>query len=73
MNTQVKPESESKRLADLIASVMTGEGQPAAQATVDAEVVREAREHLLAERPSHHDLATVDFQRLDVESDWTDV
>ena len=72
---QVKSDRDPRVLANLIAAAHGtaapgSEGEPLA---VEANLVREVREHLEAARTPRQELETVNFQRLDTENDWTDL
>ncbi len=69
---QVKSERDPRVLADLIAQTH-GTAAVDDKLAVEANLVREVRQHLERERPSREELETVNFQRLDSENDWTDI
>lgn len=71
ISIQVKSDRDPRVLADLIAQTQRDESAP--QAAPEAELVREFIAQQDADRPSHDELDTVNFQRLDDDNDWTDV
>jgi hypothetical protein len=67
---QVTAEGDPGALADLIQSTQRAPTDPAAP---QDDLVREFIAQQDAERPSHDEIDTVNFQRLDDDNDWTDV
>jgi hypothetical protein len=61
-----------KELAQMIASTHGEDVRDAAVAQV-ATLVRSHQEESEKKRPSRNDLETVDFDKLDHETDWSDV
>lgn len=72
ISVKVKSDRDPRVLADLIAST---HGQQEATQVVapEGEFLRAFIAQQDAARPAHSELETVNFQRLDDESDWTDV
>ena len=73
ISIRVKADRDPSVLADLIETTQTAAGSGTALPTPDDELLRALIAQQVAEPPSHHELDTVDFQRLDDENDWTDV
>jgi hypothetical protein len=69
---QVKSDRDPRVLADLIAQTH-GSAEVDDKLAVEANLVREVRQQLEADRPSRQELETVNFRRLDTENDWTDL
>jgi hypothetical protein len=69
---QVKSDRDPRVLADLIAQAHGTEAVDEKLA-VEANLVREVRQAIEAERTPRQELETVNFQRLDSENDWTDL
>ncbi len=69
----IKAGRDPQALAELIATAVNG--QPVADPKVlhAGKLLRDEQERAEAERPSRHDIETVDFARLDAENDWSDV
>jgi hypothetical protein len=70
INIQVTAEGDPRALADLIESTQAA---PTDQRASQGDFVREFIAQQDAERPSHDEIDTVNFQRLDDDNDWTDV
>ena len=74
IHIQVKSDRDPRVLADLIAQAHgTAEVDGNEKLAVEANLVREVRQHLEATRTPRQELETVNFQRLDTENDWTDL
>jgi hypothetical protein len=71
ISIQVKSERDPRVLADLIASTQSPD--EVVHVAPEGEFLREFIAQQDAERAPHSELETVNFQRLDDESDWTDV
>ena len=69
---QVKSDRDPRVLADLIAQA-TGTAAVDDKLAVEANLVREVRQAIEAERTPREELEPVNFQRLDSEHDWTDL
>lgn len=72
ISIQVKSDRDPRVLADLIASTQSPD-EASHVAVPEGEFLREFIAQQDADRPPHSELETVNFQRLDDESDWTDV
>jgi hypothetical protein len=75
IDIHVQSDGDPQVLADLIASTLHGHIGPVAETSLAAvgKLVREHQEQAEAARPTRAQLETVDFQRIDDETDWTDV
>jgi hypothetical protein len=74
VDIKVTGRDEPEALANLIASLEAEASEDATPSTAEvAELVKLEQAQAERNRPSHQDLATVDYARLDPESDWTDV
>jgi hypothetical protein len=72
ISIQVTAEGDPHALADLISSTERA-SEPAIPANPAQEFLREYITQQDAERPSHDEIDTVNFKRLDDDNDWTDV
>ena len=72
IDIQIKAGGEPKALAELIASTQGEDVRDPSVAQV-ATLVRTHQAEDEKARPSCNDLPTVDFQKLDPETDWSDV
>jgi hypothetical protein len=74
VDIKVTGRDEPEALALLIASLEAEEAEGLAPPTAQvAELVKLEQAEAEKNRPSHQDLATVDYARLDPEADWTDI
>jgi hypothetical protein len=74
VDIKVTGRDEPEALANLIASLEAEAAEDLAPPTAHvAELVKLEQAEAERNRPSHQDLATVDYARLDPEADWTDV
>ena len=69
---QVKSDRDPRVLADLIAQAH-GTAAVDDKLAVEANLVKEVRQAIEAERTPRQELETVNFSRLDSENDWTDL
>ena len=72
IDIQIKADRGEKTLAQMIASTQGENVVDPAVAQVGS-LVRSHQAEQEKQRPSAHDLQTVDFQKLDPETDWSDV
>jgi hypothetical protein len=72
IDIQIKTGQGEKALAQMIASTQGENVADPAVAQVGA-LVRDHQAEQEKARPSVNDLQTVDFQKLDAETDWSDV
>lgn len=73
IDIQIKAEGRGpKALAQMIASTQ-GEDVRDASVSQVATLVRTHQAEVEATRPSHQELETVDFKKLDADNDWSDV
>ena len=72
IDIQIKAGREPKALAELIASTQGEDVRDPGVAQV-ASLVRTHQAEVEKARPSANDLETVDFKKLDPETDWSDV
>ena len=79
IDIQIKSEGdgdgEAEALAELIASTLHGHIAPDPQSDLAAvgKLVRDELERAEQRRPSRQQLETVDFAKIDDETDWSDV
>ena len=72
IHIEVKSDRDPRVLADLIASTQDP-SEASRTVAPEGEFLRAFIAQQDADRPAHSELETVNFQRLDDESDWTDV
>lgn len=72
IDIQIKAGREPKALAELIASTQGEDVRDPSVAQV-ASLVRTHQAEVEKTRPTLNDLETVDFKKLDPETDWSDV
>jgi hypothetical protein len=69
---QIKADCDPKALAELIASQeSTAPVDPKLE--IEATMLREHQEQVERDRPTCHELETVNYQKLDDDNDWTDL
>ena len=75
IEVQVKSGGDPQVLAELIASTLHGHVIPDPEGDLAAigKLVRQQQERAEEERPSREQIETVNFARLDAETDWSDV
>lgn len=68
-------DDDPRALAELIAATLHGEvlTDPSGPQSTAGKLVRERQEAAERERPSRDQLATVNFQKLDDDLDWTEL
>ena len=72
IDIQIKAGRDAKALAELIASTQGEDVRDPGVAQV-ATLVRTHQAEVEKSRPSVNELETVDFQKLDADTDWSDV
>lgn len=72
IHIQVKAENDPSVLAELIASTQ-GESRVDPKLAVEAELLRELQAQAERNRLPHEAIETVNFTKLDDDTDWTDV
>ena len=72
---EIKAGDKPDELAELIASTLHGHiaPNPESGAATLGKLVRRQQELAEQARPSRHDIATVDFTKIDDENDWSNV
>lgn len=75
IDIQIKDDGDPQVLADLIASTLHGHIAPDPQSDLAAvgKLVREELERAERKRPSRQQVETVNFAKIDDETDWSDV
>ena len=75
IDIQVESDGDPQVLAELIASTLHGHIVPDPQSSMAAvgKLVREQQEHAELTRPSRQQIETVNFAKIDDDTDWTDV
>ena len=69
---QIKSDRDPKALADLIASQESNHPvDPMLE--IEAMMLREHHEQVERDRPTCHELETVNYQKLDADNDWTEI
>jgi len=72
IHVQVTSDQAPQALAELIASTQ-GEDVLDPKLAVEASLIRDHQLEAQRERPSHQELSTVDFAKLDADNDWSDL
>jgi hypothetical protein len=72
IHVQVTSDQAPKALAELIASTQ-GEETLDPKLAIEASLIRDHQLQAVRERPSHAELDTVDFTKLDPDNDWSDL
>ncbi|HEY5944644.1 MAG TPA: hypothetical protein VIV40_04095 [Kofleriaceae bacterium] len=75
IDIQIKSGGDPQTLAELIASTLHGHIVPDPESDLAAigKLVREQQEHAEQRRPSRQQIETVNFAKIDDETDWSDV
>jgi hypothetical protein len=75
IDIQIRGDGNPQVLADLIASTLHGHPVPDPSSDLAAvgKLVREQIEQAEARRPSREQIETVDFAKIDDETDWSDL
>jgi hypothetical protein len=72
IHVQVTSDQAPQALADLIASTQ-GEDSLDPKLAIEASMIRDHQAQAERERPSLQEIDTVDFAKLDIDNDWTDL
>ena len=72
IHVQVTSDQPTKALADLIASTQ-GEDSLDPKLAIEASLIRDHQKQAEQDRPSQHEIDTVDFTKLDADNDWSDL
>ena len=70
---QIKSDRDPKVLADLIAASQESRDPVDPKLEIEATMLREHQEQVERDRPTCHELETVNYQKLDEDNDWTDL
>jgi hypothetical protein len=70
---QIKADRDPKALAELIAASQESSSPVDPKLEVEAAMLRDHQEQVERDRPSCHEIETVNFHKLDDDNDWTDL
>jgi hypothetical protein len=72
IHVQVTSDQPTQALADLIASTQ-GDETLDPKLAIEASMIRDHQQQAERDRPSKHEIDTVDFTKLDADNDWSDL